>query len=87
LATNIDAPLRIAAIGGGTGLAALLRALKPNAVREDMPWRLTGIVAVSDDGGSSGRLRKEFGVIPPGDLRNCLSALGLKDSVLGDLLD
>jgi len=86
-ATNIDAPLRIAAIGGGTGLASLLRALKPNAVRENRPWRLTGIVAVSDDGGSSGRLREELGVIPPGDLRNCLSALGPEESVLGDLLD
>jgi len=87
LPINIDAPLRVAAIGGGTGLAALLRALKPNTAREEYPWRLTAVVAVSDDGGSSGRLREELGVIPPGDLRNCLSALGLKDSVLGDLLD
>jgi len=68
-------------------LAALLRALKPNAVRENYPWRLTGIVAVSDNGGSSGRLREELGIIPPGDLRNCLSALSLKGSILGDLLD
>ncbi|MDR2561459.1 MAG: uridine diphosphate-N-acetylglucosamine-binding protein YvcK [Holophagales bacterium] len=87
MATNIDAPVRIAAIGGGTGLASLLRALKPNAERESRPWRMTGIVAVSDDGGSSGRLREELGVIPPGDLRNCLSALGPEKSVLGDLLD
>jgi len=87
LAIDIEAPLRVVAIGGGTGLAALLRALKPNAVREEKPWRLTGIVAVSDNGGSSGRLREELGVIPPGDLRNCLSALGLKGSVLSDLLD
>ena len=87
MAIDIEAPLRVVAIGGGTGLAALLRALKPNAIRESNPWRLTGIVAVSDNGGSSGRLREELGVIPPGDLRNCLSALGLKGSVLGDLLD
>jgi len=87
LAIDLEAPLRVVAIGGGTGLAALLRALKPNAVREKKPWRLIGIVAVSDNGGSSGRLREELGVIPPGDLRNCLSALSLKDSVLSDLLD
>jgi uncharacterized cofD-like protein len=87
LAIDVEAPLRVVAVGGGTGLAALLRALKPNTVRENNPWRLTGIVAVSDNGGSSGRLREELGIIPPGDLRNCLSALGLKGSILGDLLD
>ena len=87
MAIDIEAPLRVVAIGGGTGLAALLRALKPNAVRENNPWRLTGIVAVSDNGGSSGRLREELGVIPPGDLRNCLSALGLRGSILSDLLE
>ncbi|MCL1893867.1 MAG: uridine diphosphate-N-acetylglucosamine-binding protein YvcK [Holophagaceae bacterium] len=87
MATDIEASLRVVAIGGGTGLAALLRALKPNAIREKRPWRITGVVAVSDDGGSSGRLREEFGVIPPGDLRNCLSALGIKGSILSDLLD
>lgn len=48
---------------------------------------MTGIVAVSDNGGSSGRLRAELGTIPPGDLRNCLGALGQEDSVLADLLN
>lgn len=48
---------------------------------------MTGIVAVSDNGGSSGRLRAELGTIPPGDLRNCLGALGPEDSVLSDLLN
>jgi uncharacterized cofD-like protein len=80
-------PLKVVAIGGGTGLAALLRALKPEAGRARDPWRLTGIVTVSDDGGSSGRLRDELGGIPPGDLRNCLSALTREESVLSDLLN
>ena len=87
MAVDVDDSLRVAAIGGGTGLAALLRALRPNAARAKKPWRITGVVVVSDDGGSSGRLREELGVIPPGDLRNCLSALGRQDSILSDLLD
>lgn len=86
-ALSPELPLRVVAIGGGTGLAALLRALKPEASRARDPWRLTGIVAVSDNGGSSGRLRAELGTIPPGDLRNCLSALTRHDSVLSDLLN
>lgn len=80
-------PLRVVALGGGTGLAALLRALKREACRSQDPWKLTGIVTVSDDGGSSGRLRAELGGIPPGDLRNCLAALTLEDSALSDLLN
>ena len=84
---HADQPLRVVAIGGGTGLAALLRALKPEAGRSRDPWKLTGIVTVSDNGGSSGRLRTELGGIPPGDLRNCLSALTQDQSVLSDLLD
>lgn len=81
-----DQPLRVVALGGGTGLAALLRALKREAGRGRDPWTLTGIVTVSDNGGSSGRLRDELGGIPPGDLRNCLAALTLEDSALSDLL-
>lgn len=81
-----DQPLRVAALGGGTGLAALLRSLKREAGRTRDPWKLTGIVTVSDDGGSSGRLRSELGGLPPGDLRNCLSALTMEDSPLSDLL-
>ncbi|BDU76892.1 gluconeogenesis factor YvcK family protein [Mesoterricola sediminis] len=84
---HAEMPLKVVAIGGGTGLAALLRALKPEAGRTRDPWRLTGIVTVSDDGGSSGRLRDELGGIPPGDLRNCLSALTREESVLSDLLN
>ena len=84
---NPDAPLRVVGIGGGTGLAALLRALKLEAGRSRDPWQLTGIVAVSDNGGSSGRLRTELGTIPPGDLRNCLGALSQEDSVLSELLN
>lgn len=84
---HADQPLRVAAIGGGTGLAALLRALKYEAGRSRDPWRLTGIVTVSDNGGSSGRLRAELGGIPPGDLRNCLSALTREESLLSELLN
>lgn len=84
---HADMPLRVVALGGGTGLAALLRALKREAGRSRDPWKLTGVVTVSDNGGSSGRLRDELGGIPPGDLRNCLSALTLEDSALSDLLN
>lgn len=61
--------LRIVAFGGGTGLPVLLRGLK------DRVGDLTAIVTVADDGGSSGRLRQELGIAPPGDVRNCLIAL------------
>jgi len=84
---SADQPLRVAAVGGGTGLAALLRAIKGEAGRTRDPWRLTGIVTVSDNGGSSGRLRDELGGIPPGDLRNCLGALTREESILSDLLN
>src|ERR671939_1640244 len=61
--------LRVVAFGGGTGLPVLLRGLK------DQVGELTAVVTVTDDGGSSGRLRQELGVAPPGDVRNCLVAL------------
>ena len=60
---------RIVAFGGGTGLPVLLRGLR------DRVGGLTAVVTVADDGGSSGRLRQELGVAPPGDVRNCLVAL------------
>ncbi len=82
-----DRPLRVVTLGGGTGLAALLRALKSEAGRSRDPWHLTGIVTVTDNGGSSGRLRSELGGIPPGDLRNCLAALTREESVLSELLN
>ena len=70
---------RIVAIGGGTGLSVLLRGLK--AYTDN----LTAIITVADDGGSSGRLRRELGVLPPGDFRNCLVALSEAESLLTDL--
>ena len=72
------------AIGGGTGLSALLRGLK-HYVGTDRLRQLTGVVTVTDDGGSSGRLRKEFGVLPPGDIRNCIVALADDEDVLARL--
>jgi uncharacterized cofD-like protein len=71
--------LRITALGGGTGLSTLLRGLKEynNAI--------TAIVNVADDGGSSGRLRSELGVLPPGDIRNCLVALSQEESFMSRL--
>ena len=60
---------KVVAIGGGTGLSTLLRSLKHHTAN------ITAIVTVADDGGSSGRLRREMGVLPPGDFRNCLAAL------------
>ncbi|MCC6830408.1 MAG: YvcK family protein [Thermoleophilia bacterium] len=72
-------PPHIAALGGGTGLSSLLRGLKR------APVDLTAIVTVADDGGSSGRLRRELGVLPPGDIRNCLVALADDESLMGRL--
>ena len=70
---------RIVAIGGGTGLSVLLRGLK--AYTDN----LTAIITVGDDGGSSGRLRREMGVLPPGDFRNCLVAMSEAESLLTEL--
>lgn len=71
--------LKVVAIGGGTGLPALLTGLSRLSGRGSLPHLdLTAVVAVSDDGGSSGRLRREQGVLPPGDIRNCLVALADK---------
>ena len=73
---------RLVAIGGGTGLSTLLRGLKRHTILPgEMPTRdpfisdLTAVVTVSDDGGSSGRLRRELNILPPGDIRNCLVAV------------
>lgn len=70
---------KIVAIGGGTGLSTLLRGLKGATTN------LTAVVTVSDDGGSSGRLQKELGVLPPGDVRNCLVALADDEAMVTDL--
>ena len=69
----------IVSIGGGTGLSNLLRGLKKTDVD------LSVIVAVTDDGGSSGRLREEFGVLPPGDIRNCMAALSEDEALMSRL--
>ncbi len=71
--------LRVVAIGGGTGLSTLLRGLKLHNID------ITAIVTVGDDGGSSGRLRTEFNMPPPGDIRNCLVALADAEPLMGDL--
>jgi len=70
---------RIVAIGGGHGLATLLRGLKTHT------RNLTAVVTVADDGGSSGRLRADFGILPPGDIRNCLAALSNDEQMLTQL--
>ncbi|MEO6912866.1 MAG: YvcK family protein [Candidatus Baltobacteraceae bacterium] len=70
---------KIVAIGGGTGLSTLLRGLKRHTTN------ITAVVTVSDDGGSSGRLQKELGVLPPGDIRNCLVALADDEALVTDL--
>ncbi|MGC9333875.1 MAG: gluconeogenesis factor YvcK family protein [Anaerolineae bacterium] len=67
------------AIGGGTGLSTLLRGLKVHTPH------LTAIVTVADDGGSSGRLRRELGVLPPGDFRNCIAALADDEALITKL--
>ena len=74
----------IVAIGGGTGLSTVLRSLKPHLAAGRI-GDLTGIVAVTDDGGSSGRLRRDFAVLPPGDVRNCLVALADDEDLLSRL--
>ena len=87
--------LRVVAIGGGTGLSAVLRGLKHHVTepaRVGRPARLaqfrpeitqlTAVVTVTDEGGSSGRLRRDFRILPPGDIRNCLVALAEDEQLL-----
>ena len=69
----------VVAIGGGTGLSTLLRGLK------HYTSNITAVVTVGDDGGSSGRLRKEQGIIPPGDIRNCIAALADDEGLMTEL--
>ncbi len=92
-----DMPLRIVAIGGGTGLSTVLHGLKGHVPRtaganllQEEPGALphvdiSAVVTVTDDGGSSGRLRREFKVLPPGDIRNCLVALSEDEALLSRL--
>ena len=86
-------PLSIVCIGGGTGLSSLLRGINQYTRNKqeghetiDMN-KLAAIVTVSDDGGSSGRLIDEFGVLPPGDIRNCLVALSPQDEIMTKLFE
>ncbi len=86
--SGVTAP-RIVAIGGGTGLPTVLRGLRHAA--ETFAWNgltdsVTAIVTVMDDGGSSGQLRRSMGILPPGDIRNCLAALVRTPSVLSRIL-
>lgn len=76
-----DSRTHIVAFGGGAGLHALLTGL---AARDA---RVTAVLTVADDGGSSGRLRKEFDIPPPGDIRRCLVALSSADPVIGELFE
>ncbi len=81
-------PLRVVALGGGTGLPAVLRGLKavlfPAGLADD-PERLTAVVTVTDEGGSSGRLRESLRMLPPGDIRNCLVALSHNEPLMARL--
>ena len=88
----LQSPLRIVAIGGGTGLSTLLSGLKkhvPGAQERpesELPSvEITAVVTVTDDGGSSGRLRRDFDILPPGDIRNCMAALSEDTDLLSHL--
>jgi len=91
---NSAGPWRVVAIGGGTGLSTLLRGLKRYATVPGEPFPpsadrgvadLSAVVTVTDDGGSSGRLRKELNMLPPGDIRNCIVALSEDEALLSKL--
>ena len=82
---NSNGSLKVVSIGGGTGLSTLLAGLKSFVgPKAEEPWieSLSAIVTVSDDGGSSGRLREELQMLPPGDIRNCMIALSEIQRVL-----
>jgi uncharacterized cofD-like protein len=71
----------IVVIGGGTGLSTLLRGIK------EYPFNISAIVTMTDDGASTGRLRREMGILPPGDIRKCIAALAKDESTLLDLFN
>jgi len=90
--SRLKAPLRIVSIGGGTGLSTLLSGVKRFAVGAQRQTHfnapfvdITAVVTVSDDGGSSGRLRRDFDILPPGDIRNCMTALSEDEALLSQL--
>ncbi len=80
----LELPRHVVALGGGNGLPAVLRGLRRFAVSGEMT-DLIAVVAMSDDGGSSGRLRRGRGLPPPGDVRNCLVALSEEEDLLAGL--
>src|SRR5260370_6659961 len=90
---TLSGGFRVVALGGGTGLSTLLRGLKELVIRRtderastERPIAdLAAIVTVTDDGGSSGRLRRENRILPPGDIRNCMVALSNDEALLGRL--
>jgi uncharacterized cofD-like protein len=96
-AATTSAPLRLVVIGGGTGLSTILRGFRPYVISPAtvtqpagdcdpcMIGDLAAIVTVSDDGGSSGRLRKDLNILPPGDLRNCMVALSEDEGLISRL--
>lgn len=77
----LDNQVKIVVIGGGTGLSNLLRGLKHYSEN------ITAIVAVTDDGSSSGTLKKEFDILPPGDIRKCISALSHDESLVSEIME
>lgn len=79
---KLDPRKSLTVVGGGSGLSVLLRGLKQLVERPD---QLSAVVTVADDGGSSGRLRRELGVLPPGDIRNCIVALADDEALLSRL--
>src|SRR6516165_9506654 len=90
--TSSSAGFRVVAIGGGTGLSTILKGLKRYTIaagelppQHDYISELTAVVTVSDDGGSSGRLRRELNILPPGDVRNCLVAVAADENLISKL--
>lgn len=90
--SRLQAPLKIVSIGGGTGLSTLLSGVKRFASggqrrpeSGDPVLDISAVVTVSDDGGSSGRLRRDFDILPPGDIRNCMTALSEDEALLSQL--
>jgi uncharacterized cofD-like protein len=90
--SNASRGFRVVAIGGGTGLSTILKGLKrytiaPGELPPETPYisDLTAVVTVSDDGGSSGRLRRELNMLPPGDVRNCLVAVAADENLISKL--
>ncbi len=77
--SKLNKGAKIVAIGGGTGLSMLLRGIKKYTNN------ITAVVTVGDDGGSSGRLREDMGILPPGDIRNCIAALADDDDLITEL--